>query len=311
MFKRSFDLEKEKAPAFLFNPFTSLLANLMVDEKISVAEASTYANQMLNTLATNRAEYTAANWKGEGWDVVESYAPARLKTMEGVKGFYGCDYYKEQYYKSFENAPTDCDSIILVLSRMKWAECSGEDPQVDAVYTAYKKHCNEPDEPLGPNCRQLLTEGKYQEAIDCYTDRAEAATDANEKAKLYLVTAKIYYGELKQFSKSRKAAREALKHRPNWGDPYLLIGKLYASSGPLCGTGTGWNSQVVTWPAIDKWQTAKRVDSSVSAEANKLIRRYEKYMPTVEDIFQRGLKKGQKFKVPCWIQESTTIRVAK
>lgn len=311
MFKRSFDLEKEDAPAFLFNPFTSLLANLVVDEKISTEVASTYANKMLSNLEKNKAEYTAAKWKGEGWDVVEAYAPARLKTMEGIKGFYGCDYYKEQYYKSFENGPTDCDSIILVLSRMKWADCSGEDPQVDAVYTAYKTHCaGDPTDPK-ENCRALLSEGQYQEAIRCYQERATNADDPITKAKFHLIAAKIYYGELKQFSKARQAARQAIKHNPNWGDPYLLIGKLYASSGPLCGPGRGWKSQVVTWAAIDKWQKAKRVDSSVASEANKLINRYRKFMPTTEDIFQRSLKEGQAFRVPCWIQENTTIRAAK
>lgn len=311
MFKRSFDLEEDKAPAFLFNPFTSLLANLVLDEKVSNEEASKYANQMLTILNKNREAYTAAKWKSEGWDVVDSYAPARLKTLEGLKGFYSCDYYKEQYYNSFKNGPTDCDSIVLVLSRMKWAECSGEDPQVDEVFKAYQAHCYEPPKPGLPQCRSLLTEGQYQEAVDCYTQKANDATDPETKAKYHLVAAKIYYGELKQFSKSRKAAREALKHRPNWGEPYILIGKLYASSGPLCGSGRGWNSQVVTWPAIDQWQKAKRVDSSVAGEANKLIARYRKFMPTVEDIFQRSLKEGQSFKVPCWIQENTTIRAAK
>lgn len=309
MFKRSFDLEGEDAPAFLFNPFTSLLANLVVSEKISTEEASTYANKMLSILEKNREKLAASKWAGEGWDVVDSYAPARLRTLEGIKGFYDCEYYKNLYYSSFENAPTDCDSIILVLSRMKWAECSGEDPKVNMVYTAYTELCVPKD--TIPTCRDFLVEGKYKEAIDCYQQKAEESTDPEVKAKYYLTVAKIYYGELKQFSKARSAAREALKHKPNWGDPYILIGKLYASSGPLCGSGTGWNSQVVTWPAIDKWQKAKRVDASVASEANKLIARYQKFMPSVEDIFQRSLKEGDAYRVPCWIQENTTIRAAK
>jgi len=90
----------------------------------------------------------------------------------------------------------------------------------------------------------------------------------------------------------------------------MLIGTLYASSGPLCGPGTGWDSQVVTWPAIDKWQKAKSVDPSVAGEANKLIARYRQYMPAKGDIFQRSLTEGASFRVRCWIQETTTIRSA-
>ncbi|MDX1409739.1 MAG: hypothetical protein R3330_16435, partial [Saprospiraceae bacterium] len=89
-----------------------------------------------------------------------------------------------------------------------------------------------------------------------------------------------------------------------------MIGKLYASSGPLCGPGRGWDSQIVTWPAIDQFMQARRVDPSVSAEANKWINYYSRYMPSVEDIFQRQLQEGQSFTVGCWIQETTTIRAA-
>ena len=90
-----------------------------------------------------------------------------------------------------------------------------------------------------------------------------------------------------------------------------MIGRLYASSGPLCGPGRGWDSQIVVWPAIDMWNKAKRVDPSVAGEANKWIGRYSKFMPTMEDIFQRGLKVGDTYRVPCWIQENTKIRPAK
>ena len=123
--------------------------------------------------------------------------------------------------------------------------------------------------------------------------------------------AKIYYRDLKNFGLSRKYALKAAKLKSGWGEPYLLIGKLYASSGPICGPGRGWDSQIVTWPAIDKFKYAKRIDSSVAKEANKLIRSYQRFMPSIDDIFQRTYKEGQKFKVGCWINETTTIRAAK
>ncbi|MEM9824018.1 MAG: hypothetical protein AAF985_23235 [Bacteroidota bacterium] len=48
----------------------------------------------------------------------------------------------------------------------------------------------------------------------------------------------------------------------------------------------------------------------MTAEANKLIGRYRKYMPAKGDIFQRSLTEGASFRVGCWIQETTTIRSA-
>ena len=130
------------------------------------------------------------------------------------------------------------------------------------------------------------------------------------KAKYNLLIAKIYYGDLKNFSKSRSKALEAASQKSNWGEPYILIGKLYASSGTLCGPGTGWDSQIVTWPAIDKFEYAKKIDPSVTTEANKWINRYWQYMPKKEDLFFRSLTAGSSFKVRCWINETTTIRTS-
>ena len=119
-----------------------------------------------------------------------------------------------------------------------------------------------------------------------------------------------YAKMIKNFSKARNWARQSAQYDSSNGEPYILIGKLYASSGPLCGPGRGWDSQIVTWPAIDKWRQAKRIDASVAEEANRLIARYRLYMPSKEDIHQRILEEGSSFRVRCWIQETTTIRAA-
>ena len=78
----------------------------------------------------------------------------------------------------------------------------------------------------------------------------------------------------------------------------------------MCGPGTGWDSQIVVWPAIDKWNYAKKIDPSVSGEANKLIGQYARFMPSKEDLFFRSLESGQAFRVGCWIQENTKIRTS-
>ena len=228
-------------------------------------EARSTASRMLEVIENNRSKKSAAAWTNEGWNIVADYTPARLEQLEGVEGFYQCDYYKAKYYSAFENAPADCDSIVLALSRMQWGGCTGEDVQAQAVLAAYRANCEEPSEK--ESCRSFLSQGNYKEAIRCYEERAESAETAEKKAQYYLIVAKIYYGELKRYATARTYARKALEHRPNWGDPYILIGKLYASSGPLCGSGRGWPSQTVTWPAIDKWRRAKQVDPSCSGRS--------------------------------------------
>ncbi|MBK7475942.1 MAG: hypothetical protein IPI11_07975 [Haliscomenobacter sp.] len=160
---------------------------------------------------------------------------------------------------------------------------------------------------LAYNC---LREADYDCAIEGFEKAADQSADAAKKGQYLLLIAKIYYTSLKNFSQARKYALRAAGAKPNWGEPFILIGRMYASSGPICGPGRGWDSQIVVWPAVDMWARAKSVDPSCAPEANKWISRYSQYMPSVEDIFQRNLKVGDRFYVGCWIQEYTTIRPA-
>jgi tetratricopeptide (TPR) repeat protein len=156
----------------------------------------------------------------------------------------------------------------------------------------------------------LLKEGAFKKAIDAFIEAEVLEETEEDKSKVNFIISKIYYAHLKNFPQARKYALKAAKQRPNWGEPYLLIGRLYASSGPLCGPGTGWDSQIVVWPALDKWNYAKTIDPSVSKEANKLIGQYARFMPSKEDLFFRTLQNGQSFRVGCWIQENTKIRTS-
>jgi len=308
-FKASMDMYKNKADYFILNPFTALLSNMIIKEKISLEEGKKYAGYIRNSLAHGLANAKTERAK-EPWLVVQDYVPAILDQLEGVKGFYDCNHFKEKYLTAWRDNPNDCDAIVSVIGKMRWGGCADSDSDLSEARAAYNSNCRQEVVTSGPSCRSFLQDGNYQEAIDCYSEKGANAADATKRAQYNLFVAKIYYGELKRYADARKYARKALKDRPNWGEPYILIGKLYASSGPLCGSGRGWKSQVVTWPAIDKWKKAKAVDSSVASEANKLINKYRQYMPSVEDIFQRQLKEGDSFTVPCWIQESTRVRPA-
>jgi hypothetical protein len=309
MFKMNFDVNGKKADYFVVNPFTKILSDRIIAEEISYEEGRKYAK-----LIGEAVEYGLKTCKGklcESWDIINDYAPARLESLEGIDNFYDCDYYADKYYSRFEADPTNCDMINLAGRRLKRGGCLDSDPRLIAVTAAYKEHCYEEPQ-LGDvgEGNKSYRDGKYNEAIGYYTTHISKITDPVEKAKFEYRISQIYYGDLKNFPKARTHALKAAEQRPNWGDPYILIGKLYASSGPLCGSGRGWNSQVVTWAAIDKFQYAKNIDSSVASEANKWINQYSKYMPSREDIFQRRLKEGDTFRVPCWIQENTRVRAA-
>ena len=307
MFKMNFDVNGKKADYFVVNPFTQLLSDKIIAGTISNEDGRKYAKLINKTVENGQA--TCKGTLCESWAIIADYAPVKLESLEGIDGFYDCDYYADKYYSRFEEDPTNCDMINLVGRRLKRGGCLESDPRLIKVTSAYKENCKEETLTTGLSpAFAEYNEGRYREAIVLFQKYVDEQTDPAKKFKYTMVIGKIYYGELKDFPKARQAARDAAKIDPTSGEPYLLIGKLYASSGPLCGSGRGWNSQVVTWPAIDMFTKAKNLDPSTAAEASKFIRQYKQYMPTKEEIFQRRLKVGDRFKVPCWIQESTTIR---
>ena len=310
MFKEVADKEGADMPYFTINPFTATLVDLTLEKKILNEEAFKYQQLIKEAIAKGVADCEGKAC--DAWKIIESYAPVRLEDLETIKGFYDCAYYKDKYFSEYEASPQDCDVITTVISRLKWAGCGQDDEALNAVVNAYNTNCVVVNAPSNARLgNQALQEGNYTEAIARYEELIAEETDNDRKATYTLRIAKIYYVHLKKFSKAREYALKAAELKPNWGEPYLVIGRLYASSGPLCGPGTGFDSQIVVWTALDMWNKAKSVDPSSAAEANKWIGKYAQYMPSTEDIFQRNLKEGDTYRVPCWIQQNTIIRAAK
>ena len=310
LFKKNIDTKGKKADYFIINPMTKLLNDGVMDESISIADGQKYAKKIFQAI-----KYGQGNCKGQycdAWKTIADYAPVRLESLEGVDGFYDCEYYGDKYYPMYEADPTNCDLVEEVYRRLLRGGCDASDARIAELKNKMATDCYKAP-PAPGKLRQgfdAYNSGQYAQAITHFEDYVTTSNDVDKKFKYTMLIAKIYYRDIKNYSKSRKYAREAAIIDPTSGAPYLLIGKLYASSGPLCGPGTGFDSQVVTWVALDKFIQAKMKDQSVAAEANKLINQYTQYMPKKEDIFQRRIKAGDTYKVGCWIQENTKVRTA-
>ncbi len=316
LFKESIELDgQDKLQYFVINPMSGLTVKLYRDGKITEAEAQEVVQALRFRL--NKGLTECSGQECAPWEKINDYAPGALKFFETVKGFYDCQYFVDTYYQPYKENPDDCDAITTAFGRMRFGGCDDSTPEFAEVKAAYTNNCREvPSENSGAGgtwvtsvraAYKAYEDGNAREAVQLFEEALPNIPD-EKRARYEMLVAKIYYRDLRNFSQARAYARKAAKTNPGSGEPYMLIGTLYASSGPLCGPGTGFDSQVVTWPAIDMWQRAKSVDGSVAAEANRLINRYTQYMPTKSDIFQRGLQEGGNYTVGCWINETTKIR---
>lgn len=310
LLKSNFDVKGKNADYFVINPFTKLLYDRVTEGKVSNEEGRKYAELIFKAIENGKA--TCKGKACESWEIIEEYAPVRLEALEGVDGFFDCAYYSNKYYNLYKQYSDSCEIINLAYTRMLRGDCTIDEPKFVEIKQAKASKCYvaPPALSCAAQGNEDYNNGKYSKAIESYLNCVQNSSDNEQKAKYLLLVAKIYYRDLRNYPQSRRYALDAAKLKSGWGEPYMLIGNLYASSGPLCGTGRGWESQIVTWPAIDMWTKAKNIDGKVAGEANALINRYLQYMPKKEDIFFRNLKAGQSFYVPCWIQETTTIRTS-
>jgi len=156
--------------------------------------------------------------------------------------------------------------------------------------------------------KMLLNEGKYAEAID-YLKEAEKLDDPVAMKKSYLYIAQAYHS-MSNLPAARTYALKCAALDPTDGEPYMIIGDLYAESAKDCGDNE-LTSRVAFWAAVDKYYKAKQTDPELAPEADKRISTYSAYFPPAATIFFYTLKEGDTYRVECWINEDTKIRAAK
>ncbi|MGB4414059.1 MAG: hypothetical protein WBI53_04130 [Paludibacter sp.] len=216
---------------------------------------------------------------------------ADCNTLDGL--------YKDKVAQNLSNL----DYLNSVIGFYKRIRCVDSDVYFKAAVAAHKI---QPTAESANACAEMaFKKNEYSRSISFYEEATKLSTDKLEKAEYQYKIAQIY-SNIDNYPKAREAARNSLEYNPNNGKPYILIGKLYAGSNiyddPVL-------RKTVFWVAVDKFQKAKQVDSSVADEANDLIRRYSPYFPSRDDIFFKPeLQEGQSFFVGGWIGESTVCR---
>ena len=153
-----------------------------------------------------------------------------------------------------------------------------------------------------------LKQEDFDKAIDYFSQAVEQENDGIKKADYLFYLAKTYYRKGANAS-SKKYAIEATQYRSGWGAPFILVGDLYAQSSRKCGENTGnstndeFTKRVGYWAAIEKYNYAKKVDTSCAEEANKKIKQYTAQAPDKTSTFQViGLDEST-YRIECWYVE--------
>lgn len=214
-----------------------------------------------------------------------------------------CDVLMDIYGKKFESNKTDERLLKQIIKFFAKQGCTDNQLFADAVEAFYQI---KPNANLAFNMARINMKKKaYSAALNYLNEAISMYEKESDKITAYIIMIECQK-QLNQYSAARETAYKILKLNPNDGRAYMLIGDLYAASGGAC-SGLDIPASVY-WAAVDKYNKAKAIDPSVAEDAQKRISSVSGRFPAVSTYFQLGLKKGDSYRVGCWINETTTIR---
>ncbi|KPK83649.1 MAG: hypothetical protein AMS27_12275 [Bacteroides sp. SM23_62_1] len=209
-------------------------------------------------------------------------------------------FFKPQFETNKNNIPY----LKRVVTFMVTLDCEQDPLYAQAAEALYKL---EPSAQSAFSLAKLfVTKDQFIKAAGYYLEAIEKETDPHKKAEYYYQLGVITNSKLADPQAAKNYAVEALNLRPNWGEPYILIGDAYVASKDCFND--DFEKTTVYWVAVDKFIKAKTVDTTVIDKANERIQTYSLYFPDVETTFFYSLKEGDSYTVGCWINETTTVR---
>lgn len=205
----------------------------------------------------------------------------------------------------FEQTPDDLEFLKKLTTLLADQDCDDSELFANASENLYKI---EPSAQAAYNLAKLFFKKEdFDKSVIYYKEAIGNEEDLVKKAKYQYELGLIQFTKYNDFNQARTLARNSIENNPEWGQPYILIGNLYASSSSRCGE-NDFEKSTIFWAAVDKFIKAKSVDISVNEEAMGQINKYIQYFPNVEDAFFYGFEDGQSYTVGCWINENTTVR---
>lgn len=218
-----------------------------------------------------------------------------------------CEKLIELYVKNFEQNKDDVAWMKRAAKLLNKKECTDSDIFFSISEALYNI---DPSSSAAANMGiRSLKRKDYEKAEGFYIYALENEPDKINKAQYAFRLAQTY-GAMNKNNSAKSYALKAAAYRSGWGEPYLLIGDLYAKTSRQCGEfKTEFLKRVGYWAAIDKYEYAKRIDPQLSKKSNERIEKYTKQMPSKTDIFSEGLIDESSYKIDCWYSETVKIRV--
>lgn len=313
MTKEAMTAGKGKTKAAVITIYMQTAVELYKNEKIDGSEvigAYTFAMETLDLAVeyNNKVIAKGGKYEQRGKKELENIETSRsnVEALFSESGAATCEALVEIFTPKFDENAQNLDWLKKVTKLLNKSECTDAELFARASENLYKL---EPSAESAHNLARLfLKSEEFDKADGYYTEATKLQEDPTTKALYYFEWSTLAMAQ-GTFSKVRKLSLEALKHNPEDGRPYIMIGKAYAASKSMNIGKEPVEHGAVYWVAVDAFVKAKQVDNSLTEQANELINTYSKYFPNYEEWFMAvGTNEGDAYTVGGWINTPTKVR---
>lgn len=219
-----------------------------------------------------------------------------------------CNTLEQMYGSKLEADPSNEELLSKILDLFDKTECTDSELYYKASESMHK--INPTAASASGIAKMYLAQDNAAKAVSYYEEAVGLEIDDVRKAQYLYTMAYITFSKDNNLVKARQLALQAVGANPQWGEPYILVGKMYAQSAQKQGIGKkDIENQAGYWAAVDLFNKAKQVDAECATEANQNIKIYTNYFPTKEEIFfDPDYEAGKTVKVGGWIGKSTVVR---
>lgn len=320
--RRSFEMAGNASTSSVLNYYFMATTKLVQAKELKVEDLIALFSDLSSVISYKEAKLTQDIYNSEQIDDLSTKElkllkknKKELKTLGDVKNnlektlapHATCEKLVELYAKNFEQNKQDIAWMKRAAKLLNKKECTDSDIFFSISEALYNI---DPSSSAAANMGvRSLKRKDYEKAEAFYTYALDNEPDEINKAQ-YAYRLAQTYGAMNKNNSAKTFALKAAAFRSGWGEPYLLIGDLYAKTSRQCGElKTEFLKRVGYWAAIDKYEQAKRLDPQLSTKANERIEKYTEQMPSKTDIFTEGLIDEPTYKINCWYSETVKIRV--
>jgi len=299
--KKSISLLGNRSVHYTLYPYFALSLDRYNKGQIDDKEMLKIHRRLTNICNANiENEHRDKNYYNEVLDKMNKHIAAVTKSevqnCEDVFSTYG-----KEYYEDIENA----DKMRLYYMKLKQFDCHDDsdlislaesinDLEADSVRSRFLAH-------------YFLKRNDREKAVKYFLAEIQAHNDKRRKSELYLDLALLQRFHFGDYDRSREYIEAAMDETPSWGQPYMVLGDLYASAYKNCNEENEYYPAI--YLAVETYYRALQLDENYSAEAQRLVQEYGQYFPSQEDLDREGIKEGEEINVECWIGRNTIVRL--